>query len=92
MSEGIAAAPVTRRAAEHFGGSSRDAADSLQKPRIVKRDAKPDKRDLDAEQKALSDLLGGGGDDELDLDDEDSKNSSSDDILPIKIQDREFLN
>lgn len=90
MSEGIAAAPVTRRAAEHFGGSSRDAAaDTLQKPRIVKRDAKPDKVDLDAEQKALSDLLGEGGDDELDLDDEDSKNSSSDDILPIKIKDRE---
>lgn len=90
MSEGIAAAPVTRRGGEHYGGSSRDAvADILQKPRIVKRDTKPDKVDLDAERKALTELLGEGGEDELDLDDEDSKNSSSDDFLPIKIKDRE---
>lgn len=42
--------------------------------------------DLDAEQKALTDLLG-EGDEELNLD-EDSKTSSSDDFLPYKIKDR----
>jgi hypothetical protein len=92
LSEGIAAAPVGRR--DHYGGggggSSREsqAVEVLQKPRIVNRDQKPQKADLDAEQKTMTDLLGEGGDDELDLDDDDSKTSSSDDFLPIKIKDR----
>lgn len=91
MSEGIAAAPLNRKTGEHYGGSSRESGpvEILQKPRIVKRDLKPEKADLDAEQKKLSVLLGEGGD-ELDLDDDDSKTSSSDDFLPIKIKDRKF--
>lgn len=90
LSEGIAAVPVNRKAGEHHGGSSREAsaADILQKPKIIKRDQKPDKLDLDAEQKTLNDLLGGDDEDELNMDDEDSKTSSSDDFLPIKIRDR----
>lgn len=84
--------PLNRKS-DHYGGSSRgdssSVADILQKPRIVKRDQKPDKVDLDAEQKTLTDLLGEGGDDELNLDDE-SKTSSSDDFLPYKIRDRKF--
>lgn len=89
LSEGIAAAPLNRRS-DHYGGPSRDSgvAEVLQKPKIVKRDHKPEKADLDAEQKKLSDLLGEG--DELDLDDDESKTSSSDDFLPIKIKDRKF--
>lgn len=90
LSEGIAAAPLNRRSDGGFGGSSRDSvAEVLQKPKIVKRDTKPEKSDLDAEQKKLSALLGDGGDDELDLDEDDSK-TSSDDFLPIKIKDRKF--
>lgn len=90
LSEGIAAAPINRRGDSH-GGSSKDsaAAEVLQKPRIIKRDTKPDKSDLEAEQKKLTDLLGEGGDDELDLD-EDSKTSLTDDFLPIKIKDRKL--
>lgn len=90
LSEGIAAAPPNRRGESH-GGSSREsaAAEVLQKPRIVKRDTKPDKSDLEAEQKKLTELLGEGSDDELNLD-EDSKPSSTDDFLPIKIKDREL--
>ena len=89
MSEGIAAAPVNR-SRDSYGGSSRDSGvvEVLQRPRIMKRE-KPEKADLDAEQKKLSDLLG-EGDDELDLDDEDSKTSSSDDFLPIKIKNCKF--
>lgn len=89
FSEGIAAVPLNRKS--EYGGGSRDTssvADILQKPRIVKRDQKPDKTDLDAEQKTLTDLLG-EGDDELNLDD-DSKTSSSDDFLPYKIRDRKL--
>jgi hypothetical protein len=91
FSEGIAAVPVNRKS-DHYGGSSRDtsAADVLQKPRIVKSDQKPDKVDLDAERKTLTDLLGEGGDDELNLDEDESKTSSSDDFLPYKIRDRKF--
>lgn len=90
LSEGIAAAPLNRRTEGGFGGSSRDSiAEILQKPKIVRRDTKPEKADLDAEQKKLSALLGDGGDDELDLDEDDSKNSS-DDFLPIKIKDRKL--
>lgn len=91
LSEGIAAAPLNRRGESH-GGSSREsaAAEVLQKPRIIKRDTKPDKSDLEAEQKKLTDLLGEGSDDELDLDGEDSKTSSTDDFLPIKIKDRKW--
>lgn len=90
LSEGIAAAPVNRRTGDSYGASSRESnvVDVLQKPRIIKRDTKPDKSDLDAEQKTLIDLLGEDGDDELNLDDDDSKTSSSDDFLPIKIRDR----
>lgn len=91
LSEGIAAAPLNRRSEGGFGGSSRDSiAEVLQKPKIIKRDTKPEKADLDAEQKKLSALLG-DGEDEIDLDDDDSKTSSSDDFLPIKIKDRKFL-
>lgn len=88
LSEGIAAAPITRRMGE--GGSSREAAggEPLQRPRIVKRDQKPDKADLDAEHKKMTELI--GDDDELELED-DSKTSSSDDLLPIKIKDRKFF-
>lgn len=92
LSEGIAAVPLNRKTGDHYGGSSRDSgtAEVLQKPKIIKRDQKPEKADLDAEQKKLSDLLGEGGD-ELDLDDDDSKTtSSSDDFLPIKIKDRKL--
>lgn len=90
LSEGIAAAPINRRTGEGYGGSSRgdSVAEVLQKPKIVKRDTKPDKADLDAEQKKLTDLLGGDDEDQLNLDDDDSKTSSSDDFLPIKIKDR----
>lgn len=93
LSEGIATVPVNRRTGDHYGGSSRgesNAAEILQKPRIVKRDHKPEKADLDAEQKALSDLLGDEEEEKLTLEDEDSKTSSSDDFLPIKIRDRKF--
>jgi hypothetical protein len=85
FSEGIALAPVNRKS--DFGGSSRDtsASEILQKPRIVRKDQKPDKVDLDAEQKTLTDLL--GDDEEFNLDD-DSKTSSSDDFLPYKVRDR----
>lgn len=89
MSEGIAAVPLNRQRGEGYGGSSRDAAaDVLQKPKIVKRDLKPDKADLDADRKKMMDLL--GDEDELNLDEEDSK-TSSDGFLPIKIKDREFI-
>lgn len=89
LSEGIAAAPLNRQRGEGYGGSSRDAvAEVLQKPKIVKRNLKPDKADLDAEKKKLSDLL--GDEDELNFSGEDSK-TSSDDFLPIKIKDRKFL-
>lgn len=88
LSEGIAATPVNRRTNDHYGGSSKDSvAEVLQKPRLVKRELKPEKADLDAEAKMISDLLGEGSEEELDLDD-DSKTSSSDDFLPIKIKDR----
>lgn len=92
LSEGIAAAPPGRRDHHGGGGSSREShpVEVLQKPRIVNRDQKPQKADLDAERKTMTDLLGEGGDDELDLDEEDSKTSSSDDFLPIKIKDRKY--
>jgi hypothetical protein len=93
LSEGIAAAPPGRRDYHGGGGSSREshAVEVLQKPRIVNRDQKPQKADLDAERKTMTDLLGEGGEDELDLDEEDSKTSSSDDFLPIKIKDRKLI-
>lgn len=84
FSEGIAAVPIHRKT--EYGGSSRDTtsvSDVLQKPRIVKNDQKPDRVDLDAEQKTLIDLLG-ENDDELNLDDV----TLSDDFLPYKIRDR----
>lgn len=89
FTEGIAAVPIHRKS--EYGGSSRDTGVSevLQKPRIVKKDQKPDKVDLDAEQKTLTDLLGEDGD-ELNLDD-DTKTSSSDDFLPFKIRDRKYF-
>lgn len=89
LSEGIASAPLNRHRGEGYGGSSRDAtADVLQKPKIVNRDLKPDKADLDADKKKLLDLL--GDEDELNFDEVESK-TSSDDFLPIKIKDRKFI-
>lgn len=89
LSEGIAAAPLNRQRGEGYGSSSRDAiADILQKPKIVKRDLKPDKADLDADKKKLIDLL--GEEDEVNFDEEDSK-TSSEDFLPIKIKDRKLI-
>lgn len=91
LSEGIAAAPVNRRSGgESYGGSSRDTGVSEPplKPKFIKRDQKPDKAELDAEQKTLSELLGDDEDDELNVVDDDSKTSSSDDFLPITIKDR----
>ena len=89
FTEGIASVPTNRKS--EYGGSSRDTGvtEVLQKPRIVKKDQKPDKIDLDAEQKTLTDLLG-EDDDELNLD-EDTKTSSSDDFLPFKIRDRKYF-
>lgn len=92
LSEGIAVVPVNRRSAESYGGSSRDAGagEAPQKPKFIKRDQKPDKAEIDADQKTLSGLLGDEDEDEINLHDEDSKTSSSDDFLPINIRNRKF--
>jgi hypothetical protein len=74
-----------------FSSSARDSGsvETLQRPRITKRDIKPGKSELEYEQKTLSELLGDGDGDDLDSD-SDSKNSSEE-LRPIKITQSENL-
>lgn len=80
LSEGIGEA--LQRKSEYSGGYSKESGSNepmIQKPRLTKRDFKHNKEDLEKEQKTLSNLL-----EENDIDDDESK-ASSDEIVPIKI-------
>lgn len=74
------------RASRDRAANSRDSgpAVELQKPRIVRRDTKPEKGVLELERKTLEDLLG----DEV-VSDEHS-NGSSDDLRPIEVKEGEL--
>lgn len=78
--------PAFMRASRDRAANSRDSgpAVELQKPRIVRRDTKPEKAVLELERKTLEDLLG----DEV-VSDEHS-NGSSDDLRPIEVKEGEL--
>ncbi|KAL7052137.1 hypothetical protein ACKWTF_004782 [Chironomus riparius] len=79
LSEGIS--DVAQQKREYAGSYSKDTGSNevIQKPRLIKREIKHNKEDLEKEQKILSNLL-----EEDDIDDDEIK-MPSDEIVPIKI-------
>lgn len=84
LSEGLSAAPANRRSDNSSFARDSGGVQSIERPRLTKRDTKPSKNELEYEQKTLSELLGDEDGDDLDSDDSDSKNSSEE-LRPVKI-------
>lgn len=79
--------PATFRGSRMTSLRDNVVSDVLQKPRIIKRDTKPEKSVLEYERKTLAELL---GDEDGDLiSDEHGSESSSDDLRPIEIKESE---
>jgi hypothetical protein len=93
LSEGIAGVAVQKRFGSGGGGefsggaSSREAggAEAISRPRIIKRDTRQNKEDLETEQRVLLDFL---ADDDSDTDED---NRTGDDIMPVKIKNGQYL-
>ncbi|KAG5680400.1 hypothetical protein PVAND_009909 [Polypedilum vanderplanki] len=84
LSEGLAGTPLTQKryGGEYSGASSKDVGvETIVKPRIIKRDPRQMKEELETEQKVLQDFL---ADDDSEMD-EDVK-TQQDDMMPIKIK------
>lgn len=89
FSDGFSGPAMFRGSRERMGNTRENiASEVLQKPRIIKRDTKPEKSVLEHEQRTLAELLGDENDDLIS--DEHGSESSSDDLRPIEIKESKY--